>query len=158
MSSGYSVHCVLRLALRCDDAVLLDLDLVLLAHRGDKFQGGGRCLSSEALDDVCSHMSVGHLPYDAHPDILYSWVMTPLALRMLSLASSTMWSGVSLGKLIMTDLWGATAMVVAANSAVSTERVAKRILWFSADFAGNARVESLSGRSAGCGVCGVADS
>lgn len=53
--------------------------------------------------------------------------MTPLALRMLSLASSTMWSGVSLGKLIMTDLWGAAAMVVAANRAVRTDRVAKRI-------------------------------
>lgn len=46
---------------------------------------------------------------------------------MPSLASSTMWSGVSLGKLIITDLWGAAAMVVAANRAVRTERVAKRM-------------------------------
>ena len=58
---------------------------------------------------------------------LYSWVMTPFAFRMPSLASSTMWSGVSLGKLIMTDFWGAAAMVVAANSAVKMDRVAKRI-------------------------------
>jgi hypothetical protein len=49
---------VLRLALRCNNTVLLNLDLVLLAHRSDKLQSGGRCLGSEALDNVCSHTSV----------------------------------------------------------------------------------------------------
>lgn len=42
----------LLLALRCDNTVLLDLNLVLFAHRGHKLQGGGGCLSREALDDV----------------------------------------------------------------------------------------------------------
>lgn len=34
------------------DAVLFNLDLVLLAHCGYKLKGGGGCLGSEALDDV----------------------------------------------------------------------------------------------------------
>lgn len=47
---------------------------------------------------------------------------------MASLASSIMWSGVSLGQLIMTDLCGATAMAKVASRATRMERTVKRIL------------------------------
>ena len=53
----------------------------------------------------------------------------------------------------MTDLWGTAAMVVAANRAVRTERVAKRMLsgvWF---VWGTVRVASLLVPNGGVVLC-----
>jgi hypothetical protein len=54
--------------------------------------------------------------------------MVPLASMIAFFAASTTLSGVSLGQLMMTDLWGATAMAKVARSATKRVVSAKRML------------------------------
>lgn len=61
-------------------------------------------------------------------DIQYSATRTtPFACLMASLASSTMWSGVSFGQLMITERWGATAMAKEARKAIRKETRVKRM-------------------------------
>lgn len=62
-----------------------------------------------------------------------------------------------MGKLIITDFWGAAAIVVAANSAVKIERVAKRISKKSIGFCGGERSLYQVRYSAMVVCCGVVD-
>jgi hypothetical protein len=132
-----TISSLFLIVLRGNNAILLDLALVHIAHCRHEFKGRGGRLSSKALDDVVlvrdllpvsKTLSTFNLhsahEHDRMHGILHT---TPFAFLIASLASSTMWSGVSLGQLMMTERWGATAMAKVARAAMRREKIVKRM-------------------------------